>query len=941
MKRIIYFLAALCLPLYLTAQVVTTTPQFIEQGYTGTITITFDPAQGNKGMLQANECYAHMGLITKDSKDNKDWKYGITKWCGKEEFSKCTKVGDKWQLIINDFYTTYNCPLTEDVKGIVLVFNNGVEGSGLEGKNADGSDIFIPVNKKGLKVRFDIPEGNQLITLEEKIQCSISSSEASDLSIFVNGTQVHTATDATVLQYTFQPSSTGDYTIVAQAVNNTQTVRDSIQVCVVSAPVTAPRPAGMIDGINYHNNDPTKVTLVMYAKNTKGVVAENVFVVGDFNNWTYSNDFQMKRDANADGYFWLEIQNLEPKKEYAFQYVVKKEEGLLHITDAYTEKVLDPWNDAYIPEDIYPNIPALPAAADGLAAVLQTGKEPFQWSEATLKFKNPNKNNLVIYELWVHDFSPEKSIQGVIDRLDYIQNLGVNVIELMPICEFDGNISWGYNPHHYFAPDKAYGTAETYKTLIDEAHKRGIAVILDMVFNQADGKHPFVQLYRTDDYNGKDNPWVNPKPTNFPDFKPDFNHDSPATQEYFKRVLQYWLTEYKVDGYRMDLTKGFCGPTENSANRVKVLNTYYNAVKSTRPDAFFILEHWEGSEEPSLISNGMLCWGGGEYVNNAYSQVAMGWLHEGDGSIVDCNKKGYVYFAESHDEERNMFKAKQWGNGNLKNNPTAYLKRVPLVGAFNLMQQGSKMIWQFQELGFDFSIKSGADGVYNENENHRVDPKPQPETLGWLKDANRMEAYQRMAQLIQLRTKLYPDEFFLNGKCTLNAGSGKAARSIVWEYNGEYIVIVGNFNVEGGTQYTGTATIAPFPKTGKWYDYYRQASYNVSSTADVITLQPGELRIYTSSAKQLPTIEGDFPNNIITPAVEFEGTVYPTIVNDYLFINSTAPIQQAVIYNLQGKQVVNYQGDIEQINMTGLQSGLYLITLTSDNTAKTFKLIKE
>ena len=939
MRKLTLLLAMLCLPLYLLAQVVTTTPTFIEQGYTGTITITFDPNQGSKGMVGATACYAHMGLITADSKDNKDWKYVITAWCGKEDFAACTKVGDKWQLVINDLYATYKCPTTEDVKGIVLVFNDGVSG-GKEGKNADGTDIFIPVNKKGLNVRFDLPEGNQLLNMGEKVECSISSSEAVELTLLANGAVLNSAANASSLQHTFTPSAVGDYTLVAQAKSASQTVYDTVQVCVISAPVSQVRPSGMIDGINYHNDDPTKVTLVMYAKNTKGVVADNVFVIGDFNNWTFSNDFQMKRDAQNSGYFWLEISNLEPKKEYAFQYAVKTADGVIKITDAYTEKVLDPWNDQYISQDIYPNLKSYPRQTDGLTAVFQTGKEPFKWSDATLNFKNPDRNNLVIYELWVHDFSPARSIKGVINRLDYLQNLGVNVIELMPICEFDGNISWGYNPHHYFAPDKAYGTPEDYKTLVDEAHKRGMAVILDMVFNQADGKHPFVQLYRTDDYNGKDNPWINSKPANFPEYRPDFNHDSPATQEYFKRVLKYWIQEYKVDGYRMDLTKGFCGPTCISANRVKVINDYYNAAKSMRSDALFILEHWEGSEEGGFVNNGMLCWGGGEYYNNAFSQLAMGWLHEGDGSIVDGNKQGWVYFAESHDEERNMFKAKQWGNGNLQANAFAYIKRVPLIGAFALLQKGPKMMWQFQELGFDFSIKSGADGVYKENENHRVDPKPQPETLGWLKDADRMDAYKRMAQLIQLRTKLYPAEFFLNGKCTLNAGTGKSARSIVWEYNGEYIVIVGNFNVEGGTQYTGAATIAPFPKAGKWYDYYRQTSYNVNSTADAITLQPGELRIYTSTAKQLPTIEGDYtyPDNIIMP--EFEGSVYPTMVDDYLFINSTATLQQAIIYNLQGKQVGSYQGDIKQINMTGFNSGIYLLQLTTDDTAKTFKLIK-
>lgn len=938
MKRLSLLLTALWLPLLLMAQVVTTEPQFITRSYRGTITITFDPAEGNAGMKGATQCYAHMGLLTAQSVDDKDWKYVITEWNGKEDFAQCTKVGDKWQLVINDLYTTYNCPTTEEITHIALVFNDG---KSKEGKNQDGSDILIPIYQEGLQVKFDTPQGNIMIQQDESVACAVTASETSDITIYLADTSVKTAQQTTTLSYTFTPDKTGDYVLIAEAKNAVQTIRDSIYVCVVSTPTFAARPAGMIDGINYHKADPTKVTLVMYAKNTKNVVADNVFVIGDFNDWVYTNDYQMKRDVNNDGYFWIELTNLKPQKEYTFQYAVKQGDEIIKITDAYSEKILDPWNDKYISEDIYPNLLDYPNETDGLVTVIQTGQEEFQWSNATLNFQKPDKNNLVIYEVWLHDFSSERTIKKLTERLDYIQTLGVNAIELMPICEFDGNISWGYNPHHYFAPDKAYGTPDDYKKFIDEAHKRGIAVILDVVFNQADGKHPFVQLYRTADYNGKDNPWVNSKPANFPEYKPDFNHDSPATQAYFKRVLQYWLTEYKIDGYRMDLTKGFCGPTENSANRVKVINNYYNAVKSTIPDAYFILEHWHNEEEPGFINNGMLCWGGGEEVNNSYSQLAMGWLRDGDGNITRANRKGYVYYAESHDEERNMFKAKQWGNGNLKNNPSAYLKRVPLVGAFNLMQQGSKMIWQFQEIGYDFSIKSGADGVYNENENHRVDPKPVPDALGWFENEDRMNAYKRMAQLVQLRTKLYPAQFFLNGKCTVNAGSGKNTRSIVWEYNGEYIVVVGNFNVEGGTEYTGVASIAPFPKTGKWYDYYRQASYNVANTADAITLQPGELRIYTSSPKQLPTISDDsFQDDIIVPSPELEASVYPTVVDEYVFINSVEPLQQVTIYNLQGKQVVSYQGDVQQINMASFKSGLYLLQLETNNTAETFKLIK-
>jgi 1,4-alpha-glucan branching enzyme len=133
--------------------------------------------------------------------------------------------------------------------------------------------------------------------------------------------------------------------------------------------------------------------------------------------------------------------------------------------------------------------------AEGYVSVLQSGKTPFAWSDATTSFQRPDKNNLVIYELWVYDHTPDRNLPGLLKRLDYIHNLGVNCVELMPVTEFDGNNSWGYSPNHYFALDKAYGTPDMLKRFIDECHKRGMAVVLDMVFNHATGNNPMNKLY--------------------------------------------------------------------------------------------------------------------------------------------------------------------------------------------------------------------------------------------------------------------------------------------------------------------------------------------------------------------------------------------------------------------------------------------------------------
>ncbi|MDR2684806.1 MAG: T9SS type A sorting domain-containing protein, partial [Prevotellaceae bacterium] len=698
-------------------------------------------------------------------------------------------------------------------------------------------------------------------------------------------------------------------------------------------------PAGLTEGINYDNADATKTTLVMYAKDKNDALPDNVLVIGDFNDWIYSNAYQMKKDVNT-GNWWLTLENLEPQREYAYQYAVKIGSNIVKISDAYAEKVLDPWNDKYISEDIYPNLKPYPdGKTDGLAAVFQTQKTEFAWSTSTLNFQKPNKKNLVIYELWIYDFTSYRSVNELINRLDYLENLGVNAIELMPICEFDGNINWGYGPNHYFAPDKAYGSPDAYKTLIDECHKRGIAIILDMVFNHATGLNPWAKLYWDSSINdvSAKNPWFNVDavPADV-DFFQDFNHDFYGTKEYFKRVLQYWLAEYKVDGFRMDVSKGFCGDA-NCNNRVDRINEYYDAVKSVDTDAYFILEHWYGAEEQGFVNNGMLCWGGGASMNNAYSQTAMGWLKDGeDISFSNNTSKGWVYFAESHDEERNFYKTKTWGNGNLQANEAARLSRVPLNVAFNVLLQGPKMMWQYEEMGYDFSINHCPDGTNDEN--CRTQPKPSPDALGWYSNSLRMSAYNKIAKLIALRTKLLPNVFINGTTSDVTLGSGQSIRKILWTYDNKKILVVGNFNVDGGTQYTGSKTYQMPAET--WYNYLNNNT--IQNGGMNITLQPGELLVFTNDNSIVAPDDVSFDYTSEIPYVfdENYAFIYPTFTDSYLFLETNGKVENITVFTLRGQQVLSTK-NTKEINVSALESGLYLIVVTFDKRQLAFKFIRK
>ena len=598
-------------------------------------------------------------------------------------------------------------------------------------------------------------------------------------------------------------------------------------------PTEKARPAGVSNGI-YYGADGTSVTLCTYAA-SKTASAKRVFLLGDMTDWKLKAEYQLYKDGN---YFWITLTGLTPGKEYRFQYAVERADGVKKlISDLYSEKVLHP-DDQYEPKKVDPDLLDYPTGkgANGYVTVIQPGKPKYEWSEATLNFKRPNKNNLVIYELWIYDYTEGRSLKGLMKRLDYIQNLGVNAIELMPICEFDGNYNWGYSPNHYFAPDRAYGSETMYKEFIDECHKRGIAVILDMVFNHATGLNPMNKLYPY----GSDlanNPWFNVNVPHSDNVYEDWNHGFAPAKEMFTRALKYWLTEYKVDGFRLDLSHGLCSDQPNTS--VANLKYYYdNGVKAVAPDAYMILEHWGGSmgtERPQLISYGMQCWNN---TSNAYCQTAMGWLKDGDG-FGDASKDGYVSYCESHDEERMQYKCKKYGNGDLQTNTAARLARVAENVAFNVLLNGSHMLWMWEEIGYDFSINSDLDHPNDYNESYRCSKKPRPEIRGYFTNANRVAAFTKCAQVITLRTQLMPSVFEGNPS-SVSVNSGSKLRKIQW---GSNVFAAANFDVTGNQAVT-------LP-SGTWYDYLNGAT----KANGTYTLAPGELKVFTGTPVIAPTFD--------------------------------------------------------------------------------------
>ncbi|MEP6611572.1 MAG: alpha-amylase family glycosyl hydrolase, partial [Mucilaginibacter sp.] len=473
-------------------------------------------------------------------------------------------------------------------------------------------------------------------------------------------------------------------------------------------------PAGARDGVTFIN-DGKSVIFNLYAPGKKTVT-----VTGDFNGWSTDKQYNMTNSTDGSRW-WIQIDNIDPSTEYAYQYYV---DGSFKIGDPYCEKVLDPDNDKYIDASIYPSLKAYPTGkTTGIVSVMQANQPAYSWTTTT--FTRPDPKNLVIYEMLVRDFVQTHSYKTIKDTLNYIARLGVNALELMPVSEFEGNDSWGYNPNYYFAPDKYYGTKNDLKALIDACHAKGIAVIQDIVLNHSFGSSPMVQLYSSGGVPAN-NPWYNTTPTHPFNVGYQFNHESAATKYFTKNVLKFWMTEYHIDGFRFDLAKGFTQTNSGSdvaawgnydASRVAIWKEYNNYIKSIDPKLYVILEDFASNQEENELANeGMMTWNNQSF--NA-EQATMGYNDAGgswdiSGLFYDkfsfTNPYALVGYFESHDEERLQFKNGMYGNVNgsysVKDLATG-LKRDEMGAAFMFSSPGPKMLWQFGERGYDISINNG------------------------------------------------------------------------------------------------------------------------------------------------------------------------------------------------------------------------------------------
>lgn len=836
MKRL---LLILLFPLLSYAQV-TISPSAFEVNTPITITVDVgSTATDCNGFSNPSKVYMHSGI----GDEANPWGFSVTgNWGQDDGVGLMSDNGDgTWSITITpESYYNLDATQVANATKMGMVFRN--ESGSQELKDNGCNDFFFDIG--AFQLNLTSPAENlTVLNAGETLTITATTTLEANFVLTANGTQIDTQSAITNYSYTHTVTQTTNFSL--QATNNSNTITKNFQAAVAPTVEEAPVPTGMLNGINLDPTDNTKATLVLYAP-----FKQFVHVIGSFTNWQIDDNYVMKKDSATDR-FWIELTGLTPQTDYLFQYLVDFQ---ISIADPYSTLILDPYSDQYIDNVTYPNLPTYPTNQTTEAVtVLRTGEPDYMWQ--TNNFTAPAKEDLVIYEMLIRDFDELHSFDAVKERLDYLEGLGINAIELMPVSEFDGNESWGYNPSFHMALDKYYGTKNAFKTFIDECHSRGIAVILDVVYNHATGQNPYFRLWN--DTNGglggtatTNNPFFNQQATHSYSVFNDYNHSTQATRDYVKRTAQYWIEEFKIDGFRWDLTKGFtqnCSPSDENCtgnyqqDRVDVLKLYADYQWDINPNFYVIFEHLGGITEEKEWADyragegkGILLW---NKVTNPYNEATMGYHSSSDFSWVSYAVKGFdgpsaVSYMESHDEERLMYKNLEFGNAqgeySVKNLNTA-LARMQAAGAFFFTVPGPKMLWQFGELGYDVSIDF----------NGRIGNKP----IRWeyLDNPNRKAIYNTWAKLINLKLNV---PVFNTSNFSIDANNGNGLKKIHLTLNSatgneiKHITIIGNFGVT-------TQTIDPeFQETGTWHNLLENNTpLEVSNSNAPISLAAGAFMV--------------------------------------------------------------------------------------------------
>ena len=875
-----------------------------------------------------------------------------------------TQVGtsSNYTLSISpDLYTYFGVSTSSSITEICVVFRSA------DGTLQTSPDIFIPVG--AFQYTLTAPALNSynfLASGSNLVVTANNTNGTATYNLIANGTTINTQTTA---NYSFTHTNiTANQVYSLQITQGITTFTAKFNVIITPPTVTQAVPTGMVDGINYNSTDATRATLVVNAP-----LKDFIYLAGSFNNWQPSAAYAMKKSGTK---FWIELTGLTPGQVYTYQYWVcdqtnrpTNSPALVKTADPFSTLVLSPFDDPEIQTlGVYPNLPTYPVGQEREVTVLQTGPTAwwnYTWSTATTNFVKPKKKDLTIYEVLVRDFDATRTYQDLINKIDYFKNLKINAIQLMPVMEFEGNLSWGYNSVYHMAPDKRYGSPAKLKEFIDLCHQNGIAVIIDIALNHVFGRSPLERMWMLDtDGDGwanstgfrvtTENPYINQDAKHAYGVGSDINHflttgpGANMTRTYVSRSIQTWIQDYKIDGFRWDLTKGFTNSCTSGdqtctnsylSDRVAKLKEYADVQWSFDPNFLVIFEHLgtggSATEETEWANylrsgdtKGIMQW---RKMTDPYANLLKG--NYADLSGVADSSERMIGYAESHDEERVVYKAlNDTGANQTFGNLFKVHQRLPAMGAVHLLVPGPKMIWHFGELGWDRSLWTCNNGTVSFSApDCKLDTKPQPQwTENWLADANRSKIYTDWAKMIDLKKS---ESVFENGQFSWNLSATGSPRLDVYTSTTQtaslsYVFVRTNFSDNT------LNTQGFFPFTGTWYNLMDNSTIDVTSTTQNISIEPGGFRVYGNKAATLENNDFNLINTV---------SLYPNPTSGSF--NIKGQVTKVEVYSITGQLVKSFGNSISeehQFDVNDLSNGVYLVKATdSNNSSKTMKLIKQ
>jgi maltooligosyltrehalose trehalohydrolase len=352
---------------------------------------------------------------------------------------------------------------------------------------------------------------------------------------------------------------------------------------------------------------------------------------------------ELPMEAMDSGWFELTVPTAHAGSRYSFRLP----DGLL---------VPDPAS-RYNPDDIH-----------GASEVVDPAA--FDWSDGN--WRGRPWEEAVVYELHVGSFTPAGTFDGVIERLDYLAELGVTAIEIMPVADFPDRRNWGYDGVLPFAPDAAYGRPEDFKRLVAAAHQRGLMVLLDVVYNHFGPEGNYLHAYAPDFFNPRHKtPWG--AAINFD------GENSRVVRDFFVHNVLYWLEEFHLDGLRLDAIHAICD--DSKPDIIEEIAEAFRSVAGQGRHVHMVLENehnqarYLGRDDAARLVHATAQWN--DDIHHVFHVLATG---ESDGYYADyaadptrllgrCLTEGFAYQGE----------ASAFAHGRLRGEPSGHLPPVAFV----------------------------------------------------------------------------------------------------------------------------------------------------------------------------------------------------------------------------------------------------------------------